>query len=116
MSPDRQPRRFDGTAPLPAGLAVDLSPSEGFDLHTHRRHQLALAAHGVLVMSGRGRSWVLPRTRALWIPAGIPHAVAVSGRTTMLSTYVDPARCPLAWDRPTVVDASGLLGELVAHL
>jgi AraC-like DNA-binding protein len=112
MSPDRQ---WDGGT-LPGGLVVDLAPGEGYDLHTHDRHQLALAARGVLVMGGVSTSWVLPRTRALWIPAGIRHSVAVSGRTTMLSTYVDPDLCPLAWDEPTVVDASGLLGELVAHL
>lgn len=99
-----------------AGIAVDLGPTDGFDLHTHRRHQVALAAQGVLVMSGQGRTWVLPRTRALWIPAGVPHSVAVSGRTTMLSTYVDPGDCPLRWDEPTVVGASGLLAALVAHL
>ena len=101
---------------LPAGLAVELGPAEGFPLHVHDRHQLALAAQGVLVMSGAERSWVLPRSRGLWIPAGVRHSVAVSGRTTMLSTYVAPDRCPLAWDQPTVVDASGLVGPLVAHL
>lgn len=101
---------------LPAGLAVDLAPTQGFDLHTHRRHQLALAARGVLVMGGPGTSWVLPRTRALWIPAGVPHSVAVSGRTTMLSAYVEVDRCPLTWPGPVVVGASGLVGELVAHL
>ena len=85
-------------------------------MHAHDRHQLALAARGVLVVSGVGRSWVLPRTRALWIPAGVRHSVAVSGRTTMLNLYVEPDRCPLTWDGPTVVGASGLLGELVAHL
>jgi AraC-like DNA-binding protein len=104
------------SAALPAGLVVDLGPNEGFDLHTHDRHQLALAGRGVLVMTVLRTSWVLPRTRALWIPAGIPHSVAASGQTTMLSAYVDPERCPLAWDKPTIVGASGLLGELVAHL
>jgi AraC-like DNA-binding protein len=122
MSPDGQPTAggipdvpHDGRSG-PIGLALDLGPSDGFVLHTHGRHQLALAASGVLVMSGRGRTWVLPRTRALWIPAGVAHSVAVAGRTTMLSTYVDPDRCPLRWDEPTVVGASGLLGPLVAHL
>jgi AraC-like DNA-binding protein len=108
--------QWDDDGLRPAGLAVDLAPSEGFALHTHRDHQLALAARGVLVMGGVGTSWVLPRTRALWIPAGVPHSVAVSGQTTMLSTYVEPGRCPLTWDRPTVVGASGLLGVLVGHL
>jgi AraC-like DNA-binding protein/quercetin dioxygenase-like cupin family protein len=135
MSPDRQPGvRGDQGSPTgppaddqalyrdrspgrsPTGVVVELGPTEGFDLHVHDYHQLALAARGVLVMSGVGRSWVLPRTRGLWIPAGVRHSVAVSGHTTMLSTYVDPARCPLTWDEPTVVDASGLPGQLVAHL
>jgi AraC-like DNA-binding protein len=101
---------------LPAGLAIDLIPGEGFDLHAHNRHQLALARRGVLVMGSAGRSWVLPRTRALWVPAGIRHSVAVYGGTTMLSIYVEPDGCPLTWVEPTVVNASGLLGELVAHL
>jgi AraC-like DNA-binding protein len=112
MSPDGQ--SIGGA--LPVGLVVDLGPGEGFDLHTHDRHQLALAARGVLVMTVARTSLVLPRTRALWIPAEIPHSVAVSGQTTMLSAYVDPERCPLTWAAPTVVGASGLLGELIAHL
>jgi AraC-like DNA-binding protein/quercetin dioxygenase-like cupin family protein len=101
---------------LPAGIAFELAPADRFVLHAHRRHQLALAARGVLVMGGVDRTWVLPRTRALWIPSGVPHSVAVAGPTTMLSAYVEPDRCPVRWDEPTVVDAGGLLGPLVAHL
>jgi AraC-like DNA-binding protein len=110
---------LDGQAPrvdLPAGLVVDLGPSDGFDLHTHDHHQLALAGRGVLVMGVAHASWVLPHTRALWVPAGIAHSAAASGQTTMLSAYVDPTRCPIDWAEPTVVGASGLLGKLVAHL
>ncbi|HLM64848.1 MAG TPA: helix-turn-helix transcriptional regulator [Acidimicrobiales bacterium] len=110
----------DGQGPpvaaLPAGLTVDLAPTDGFDWHAHGHHQIALAARGVLVMGVEGATWVLPPTRALWIPAGARHSLAVAGRTTMLSTYVDPGRCPVTWAEPTVVDASGLLGELVRHL
>jgi AraC-like DNA-binding protein/quercetin dioxygenase-like cupin family protein len=103
---------------LPSGIVVDLGPSGGFQLHVHRRHQVALAARGVLVMSDAARSWVLPSTRALWIPAGVRHSVAVAGPgpTTMLSAYVEPDRCPLTWAEPTVVGATGLLGALVGHL
>ena len=117
MSPAGQPgERPPAGRGLPAGLAIDLAPDQGFELHVHDRHQLALAARGVLVMGGVGATWVLPRTRALWVPAGVPHWVAVSGPTTMLSAYVDVDRCPLDWAEPTAVAASGLLGELVGHL
>jgi AraC-like DNA-binding protein len=109
----------DGQAPRrepPPGLVIDLRPHEGFDLHIHEQHQIALASSGVLVMGVAHTSWVLPRNRALWIPAGMPHTAAASGPTTMLSMYVDPERCPLCWAEPTVVEASGLLGQLVSHL
>jgi AraC-like DNA-binding protein len=62
------------------------------------------------------RTWVLPRSRALWIPASVVHDVLTGGTTTMMGIYFDPARCPIRWSEPTVVDASGLLGELLEHL
>jgi AraC-like DNA-binding protein len=111
MSPDSQ--LVNGP---PGGLVVDLGANEGFDLHVHDSHQLALAAQGVLVMTVGRTSWVLPPTRAVWLPAGVAHSVAASGETTMLSAYVDPGRCPLHWEVPTVVDASALVRELLAHL
>ena len=70
----------------------------------------------MLVMTVGRTSWVLPPTRAVWLPAGVAHSVAASGQTTMLSAYVRPDRCPLRWETPTVVDVSGLVRELVGHL
>lgn len=67
-------------------------------------------------MSSGVTTWVLPPSRALWIPAGVVHSVAVAGATTMLSVYLDPADCAVAWSQPTVVDASGVVGALVTHL
>jgi len=101
---------------MPSGLIVDLAANDRFDWHSHRQHQLALAARGVLVMAVENAKWVLPRSRALWVPSGIRHAVSVSGDTRMISVYVDPVRCPVTWPAATVVDAGGLLGELALHL
>lgn len=101
---------------MPAGLTIELAPDAGFEWHAHREHQLALATRGVLVMAVGAAAWVLPRSRALWIPSGTRHSVSVSGGTTMLSVYVPPSRCPLTWTSPTVVGADGLLGALAAHL
>jgi AraC-like DNA-binding protein len=101
---------------MPDALTVDLPPDGGFDWHTHDHHQLALAARGVLVMGIGDTAWVLPRSRALWVPAGTRHCVTADGETRMVSVYVPPARCPVGWAEPTVVDAHGLCGELVLHL
>jgi AraC-like DNA-binding protein len=112
MSPDGLSVGID----LRAGLVIDLDRGRGVDLHTHDHHQLAATARGVLAMTVDRRSWVLPRTRGRWIPAGIPHSVAAGGPAIMPTVYVDPIGCPITWEAPTVVEASGLLGELIGRL
>ena len=96
------------TFPMPAGLI--------FDWHTHDDHQLAWAASGVLTVRTRESAWVLPPTRALWIPAGVQHETLSAGTATMRSAYLRPARCPVNWTEPTPVAASPLLRELIGYL
>jgi AraC-like DNA-binding protein len=88
-----------------------------FDWHTHEDHQLAWAASGVLTVLTQDATWVLPPTRALWIPAGLPHETGSDGRATMRSLYIRPEFSPSGWaERPTPVAASPLLAELIGYL
>jgi len=61
-------------------------------------------------------TWVLPPTRALWIPAGLPHETGSDGRATMRSLYIRPGLSPVAWTEPTPVAASPLMTELIGYL
>jgi AraC-like DNA-binding protein/quercetin dioxygenase-like cupin family protein len=99
---------FVATFPMPAGTR--------FDWHTHEDHQLAWAATGVLTVLIGESTWVLPPTRALWIPAGLPHETASDGRATMRSLYIRPGLSPVTWEDPTPVAASPLLAELIGYL
>ncbi|HYK66778.1 MAG TPA: helix-turn-helix transcriptional regulator [Streptosporangiaceae bacterium] len=96
------------TFPMPAGLV--------FDWHTHPDHQLAWAASGVLTVRTDSSTWVLPPTRALWIPAGLRHETLAAGAATMRSAYVRPDCCVIAWPQATPVAASPLLAELIGYL
>ena len=87
-----------------------------FDWHEHPFHQLAWAARGVLSVSAAGQTWVIPPTRALWIPTDLLHAVEASRPATMTSLYFHPAQCAVRWRKPTVVAVSNLLRELITHL
>jgi AraC-like DNA-binding protein len=87
-----------------------------FDWHTHTGHQLAWAASGVLSVRTRSATWVLPPTRALWIPAGLPHETLSSGPATMRTLYIRPERSPVSWTEPTPVAASPLLAEMIGYL
>jgi AraC-like DNA-binding protein/quercetin dioxygenase-like cupin family protein len=97
-------------------VTFPMSPSTLFDWHVHEDHQLAWASAGVLTVLTEGTTWVLPPSRALWIPAGLPHETGASGRATMRSVYVPPGMSPVTWDAPTVVAASPLLAELIRYL
>lgn len=89
-----------------------------FTPHTHAEHQLAWAGRGILVVEcsidGRDATWVLPPTRALWVPAGVTHAPACVGPAMMQSLYLAPR--PADWSAPTVVVVEPLLAELIGYL
>ncbi|HBW19812.1 MAG TPA: AraC family transcriptional regulator [Actinobacteria bacterium] len=93
-----------------------MGPGSVFDWHAHPDHQLAWSSSGVLTVRSEDSTWVLPPTRALWIPAGVPHQTLSSGSATMQTLYVRPAGCPISWPAPTPVAASLLLAELIAYL
>jgi AraC-like DNA-binding protein/quercetin dioxygenase-like cupin family protein len=107
-----------GTGPADAMVVVTFPMAAGarFDWHTHDDHQLAWAASGVLVVLTEASTWVLPPTRALWIPAGLRHETGSPGRATMRSLYVRPDLCSVRWPEPTPVMARPLLAELIGYL
>jgi AraC-like DNA-binding protein/quercetin dioxygenase-like cupin family protein len=114
-----QPRDGQPRTREPDGFFVatfPMSASTLFDWHTHEDHQLAWASAGVLTVLTEGATWVLPPTRALWIPAGLPHETGAAGRATMRSVYVPPGLSPVRWTAPTVVAASPLLAEVIRYL
>jgi AraC-like DNA-binding protein/quercetin dioxygenase-like cupin family protein len=97
-------------------VTFPMSASTLFDWHVHDDHQLAWASTGTLTVLTEGATWVLPPTRALWIPAGLSHETGAAGRATMRSVYMPPDLSPVSWREPTVVAASPLLAELITYL
>lgn len=96
------------TFPMPVGTH--------FDWHHHHEHQLAWSPEGVLVVRTRAGSYVLPPTRALWLPAGTSHETRASGAAVLRSVFVRTEDCPIAWATPTPVGVGSLLRELIPHL
>jgi AraC-like DNA-binding protein/quercetin dioxygenase-like cupin family protein len=116
MSQDRQGPDEAADA---AGIVVRSFPmgrGARFDWHSHEQHQLVWAAAGVLTVGTEAATWVLPPTRALWVPAGVSHEVRAADAATMTAAYLRPATCAVAWAEPTTVRAGGLLRELITYL
>ncbi|MFI5907521.1 AraC family transcriptional regulator [Dactylosporangium sp. NPDC051541] len=91
-----------------------MANGSGFAPHVHPVHQLSWAAAGAVSVSTEDGAWVLPATRALWVPAGVPHAVDVTTPAVFRSVHLD--RNPHRWTRPTVVAVTPLLDELAGYL
>lgn len=94
-----------------------MSPGSRFEWHVHEDHQVAWALSGVLTVATEAATWVLPTTRALWIPAGLPHETcSPTSVATLRSVYMRPERCPVRWTGPTPIAARPLLAEMLGYL
>lgn len=58
--------------------------------HSHSRSQLLCASHGVVLVTTDAGRWMIPGDHAIWIPAGVEHAVEISGDVFMRSIYISP--------------------------
>jgi AraC-like DNA-binding protein len=101
-----------------ATVVTDWLLTEGttFEQHSHHVHQLSIAAGPAFAMVAAGRTWVVPATRALWVPAEVPHSVEAIGAAEMTALWIEPATCPLRWSAPVVVDVDPLVTLLVDRL
>lgn len=85
------------------------------DRHRHERGQLLFSTIGVMSVTTDDGAWVAPPNRAVWMPPGVPHEVAMSGAVEMRTLYL---RDDLSRDLPaqcTVVAVSPLLRELIVR-
>jgi AraC-like DNA-binding protein len=100
-----------------AGFAQDYPDGHATGRHGHERAQLLYATSGVMRIATDAAGFVVPPGRALWVPAGLPHAVTMQGRVAMRALFLradaaasaglGPAR------RSAVLAVSPLLRELI---
>ena len=93
-------------------------------LHTHRHGwaQLVYARTGVMHVTVEDRVWLVPPTRAAWIPAGLPHAIEFRGEVAMRTLYLAPARAADVQEigggarGVGTLEVSPLLSALILHV
>jgi AraC-like DNA-binding protein/mannose-6-phosphate isomerase-like protein (cupin superfamily) len=118
MSKTRQEAKFDPGPRSRAAvttLACEYAAGRTIALHFHDRDQVVFAAAGVMTVRAGAGAWVVPTHRAVWIPARVPHTIAMSGRVAMRTLYL---RARLAKRLPRsccVLNVPPLLRELILH-
>jgi AraC-like DNA-binding protein len=108
-------RQTEGGEFLVRTLAVGYPSGAVLERHSHAWAQLVYASDGVMTVSTDEGSWVVPPQRAVWIPAGVRHAVAMSGWVAMRTLYLAPRLLRGLPRRCCVVAVSPLLRELILH-
>ena len=98
-----------------ATLAYDYPPVYKVPWHFHDWDQLVYASSGVMTVRTSEGTWVVPTHRAVWIPAGVPHTITMSGSVAMRTLYLRPALARALTRGCSVINVSPLLRELILH-
>ncbi|MGY4828846.1 AraC family transcriptional regulator [Sphaerotilaceae bacterium SBD11-9] len=138
MSTPTTPRRHTSLPPVdPQGYA----PTPGYPVraksrrlaadthivpHSHPWGQLAFSVTGVVRMTAARSTFIVPPSRAVWIPPHVEHVVSVVEDAELRTLYLhqDEQHCgpevnaapDSPWRECRVVEVSNLLRELVVHL
>jgi AraC-like DNA-binding protein/quercetin dioxygenase-like cupin family protein len=94
--------------PMPAGVRIAR--------HTHAWAQVAYASRGVLRVGTFGTTWMVPPSRAIWVPPYVLHEVVIVEEAFLRTLYVNETVVPPGLDACRVVEVSGLLREVIAAL
>ncbi|MEO8154696.1 MAG: helix-turn-helix transcriptional regulator [Rhizobacter sp.] len=125
--PPVDPQRYAPTAGNPVrAKSRRLAADTHIEPHSHPWGQLAFSITGVVRMTAARSTFIVPPSRAVWIPPHIEHVVTVVEEAELRTLYLhqDADHCgpeihPAAdspWRECRVVEVSSLLRELVVHL
>lgn len=95
--------------------AIDFPDGHRVLPHSHGRAQLLHALTGVVMVSTGAGRWMVPPDHAMWIPAGVEHAVEMIGAVGMRSAYIRPAAAPGLPARLRVLEMSPLMRALIVE-
>jgi AraC-like DNA-binding protein/quercetin dioxygenase-like cupin family protein len=94
-----------------------LARGDRVEWHAHDRDHVVYPAVGVISVLTAQASWVVPSpSRAVFVPARIPHAHRAHSKTVLHTILLPERRRHLLGTAPTVCSVSPLLRELLAVL
>ncbi|HEX5687574.1 MAG TPA: helix-turn-helix transcriptional regulator [Ideonella sp.] len=124
--PPLDPMRYAPTATRPLrGKARHMAHHMDIQPHWHSWAQLVFSMSGAVRVSAQGdgsdSSYLVPPSRAVWIPPGVVHAVTAVEQADLRTVYlhegaVQQLAASSDWSECRVLDVTPLLRELVIQL
>jgi AraC-like DNA-binding protein len=81
--------------------------------HSHVRGQLLYAMSGVMRVKTGDEAWIVPTSRAMWLPARVKHEVQMSSAVAMRTLYIHPKSEFQFPSKCRLLEVSPLLRELI---
>ena len=97
-------------------LAVTFHHGATLARHAHPWGQLVFATSGAMHVATDATAWLVPATKAIWLPAGLAHRIAIRGEVAMRTLYVAPTRSGALLAEPAALEVVPLLRELILHI
>jgi AraC-like DNA-binding protein len=83
--------------------------------HWHARAQFVFAVAGTMRVRTPRRAWIVPPSRALWVPARTVHEIQMHGAVEMRSLYLDEGSGEGMPSSCVVLNVTPLLRELIVR-
>lgn len=99
--------------------ARNLPADAHLEPHRHDWGQLAYCDSGIMQVTARApheMTYIVPPSRAVWIPPGALHAVTVIEAAQLRTLYVCASVVPAGWTASRVLRVNPLLRELIIAL
>jgi AraC-like DNA-binding protein/quercetin dioxygenase-like cupin family protein len=101
---------------LVRSLAVTYGNGHRIGAHAHAWAQLVYARAGTMRLVTPTAAWLVPPTRAIWLPPGLVHEIEMRGAVSMRTLYLAPDLVHEASKEARALEVAPLLRELVLHI
>jgi AraC-like DNA-binding protein len=70
-------------------FSARFSPGHLIEMHSHSWSQLVYAGDGVIAVESDNACWIVPTSRAIWVPAGQKHSIKMYGKVFLQTVYFE---------------------------
>ena len=115
IAPAPESRLVDGPGRAVVARTTSYPNRHHITPHWHDRAQFVFAVAGTMAVRTPRRAWIVPTSRALWVPARTVHEIQMHGAVEMRSLYLDDAAAAAMPASCVVLEVTPLLRELVVR-
>lgn len=114
IKPDKKKlARLEALPQAVVAYGRNLGKGDRLAMHRHRRAQLVYASDGIMTVTTRSASYLVPPQRAVWMPGGVLHQIDARSEVSMRTLYIEPEVCDGLPLEVCVLNVTPLLRELI---